>query len=222
MKEEMGRFYLGNGALKIIPVIAALLTAGVIVISAVFGIRYRVYDVFPMLGITILLFVLSRVYFAHEKNVMKAALSAILSFLTAWEFYYLADWIGCLFLAGEPAADAYDWFSFIVRIVFCALFLSIMIRHFILTSEHRSNAKRIRMNTIMLMATVVVFAVSLAVDLVQFSGADPGKKWWGAELSLILSRLFEVTALVEVIGIEILLDMFRSRRERRQIGRENA
>ena len=213
-KNQVSPLYLGSGILKIIPILAACLIIPVAALSVVFEIKYRIYDAFPMIGIVILLFVLSAYYSRHEKNGMKAALSAILAILTAWEFFYLADWVANLF-SETPLADAYDAFSFVVRIISCVLYLSIIVCHFLLTTEHKSNPRRVMRNTYAFMLTVAVFVVALAVDFATYSSAVPGKKWWAVGICTICSRLFEILALLEVVEIEILLDMFRSRREQK-------
>lgn len=202
----------GNILLNIIPFLCAVFFAAATVIAIAFDFVW-VYNFFPMLIILTLLIVLSRSYVIHEKNAMKAALSAVLAALICWECYYMGDYFNYLVLGEDVEADFAEWFAFGGRIASSILFAVIMVFHFLLTSEHKSNPKRVRINTVALMLVVVVFVVMLGSDFVNFFSAVPGKKWWARELSMICIKLFEIAALLEVVRIEMLLDMFRSRRE---------
>lgn len=202
--------------LKTIPFLSALFMVGFAILSFVFDIKSNLLSAFPIVATVVLLFVLSKTYFIHEKNAMKAALSAILAILSGWEFSYLADNFQYLVLSDDPHEYYfYDWFCLgVCLITFVALVL-ITILHFLLTAEHKSNPRRVRTNTMILMLIVLVFLISLVFDFVEFSQAVPGKPWWGTEFSSICAKIVQIIALVEVVRIEIQLDMFRSIREKK-------
>ena len=200
----------------VVPLICVVCFAAVMILAYIYEISYRVYDFFPMLMIVLLLFVLSRTFVSHEKNAMKAALSAILAVLLSWELYYLTDQFTSLVITGNSVGDFYDWFLLGARFASCVLMTVIMTFHFLLTAEHKSNPKRIRTNTIAFMLVAVVFLTTLTYDAFNLTEAVPGRKWWGVECSAVCMKVFEIAALLEVIRIEILLDMFRSRREQKK------
>ena len=202
--------------LKTFPLLATLFMVGFAILSFVFDIKNNLCSTFSIVATVVLLFVLSRTYFIHEKNAMKAALSAILAILSGWEFFYFADNFQYLVLSEEPVEYYfYDWFCMGVDLFTFVALILITILHFLLTSEHKSNPRRVKTNTIILMLIVLVFLVSLVFDFAEFSQAVPGKKWWGREFSMICAKITQIIALVEVVRIEILLDMFRSIREKK-------
>ena len=206
-----------NVLLKIIPFFSVAFFIAAVCLSCIYGIKYRIYDFFPMVTVIVLLFILTRTYLSHEKNVMKAALSAILAILVSWELYYLADSVSFLFFTEDAAPEFNDWFTFLIRIFSCLLFTVIMIFHFLLISEHKSRPGWIGVNTVAFMLVVLLFVISLGNDTVTLFQAVPGKKWWGITLSSVFIKLFEISALHEVIKIEMLLDMFKGRREKCRI-----
>ena len=203
--------------LKTFPLLATLFMVGFAILSFVFDIKNSLCSAFSIVATVVLLFVLSRTYFIHEKNAMKAALSAILAILSGWEFFYFTDNFQYLVLSEEPVEYYfYDWFCMGVDLFTFVALILITILHFLLTSEHKSNPRRVKTNTIILMLIVIVFLVSLVFDFVEISQAVPGKNWWWwAELSMICAKITQIIALVEVVRIEIQLDMFRSNREKK-------
>ena len=202
-----------NKMLKIIPYFCLTLCIASIVLSVYFKITYRIYDVYPMLVTVVMLFVLSSAFVLHEKNAMKAALSAVLTVLLCWELFYLVDTVNFLFLTEDSEPEFYDWFSFAVQIATSVLFTVILTYHFLMTAEHKSNPRRVMINTGALMLIVLLFIVLLGFDVVRLLAAVPGKKWWGNKLTIVAMKLLEIAALFEIVRIERLLDMFRNRRE---------
>ncbi len=202
--------------MKTLPFLATLFMVGFAILSIAFDIKNNLYSAFSIVATVVLLFVLSKTYFIHEKNAMKAALSAILAILSGWEFFYFADNFQYLILSDEPHEYYfYDWFCMGVGLITFIAFIVMTVFHFLLTSEHKSNPRRVKTNTIILMIVVLVFLASLVFDFIEFSQAVPGKKWWGTEFSSICAKITQIVALVEVVAIEILLDMFRSNREKK-------
>lgn len=202
--------------LKALPVSAALFMIGYAILSFVFNITNNLVSSFSIVATVVLLFVLSKTYMIHEKNAMKAALSAILAILSGWEFFYLADNVQYFILSDEPHEYyLYDWVCMGVSLITFVAFVVITVLHFLLTSEHKSNPRRVKANTVILMLVVLVFLISLVFEFVEFSKAVPGKTWWGTEFSTICAKIIQIVALVEVVGIEIQLDMFRTIREKK-------
>lgn len=199
--------------LKVIPFFAAILFLSVCMFAILFDIKYRVYEVGPMLAITVLLFVLSKTFFDHEANVMKAALSAILIALVLWELYHLTDWLSGILIYGNEITDLYDWFCFITSAVFSVLFVLIAVCHFILTSGHRSHQKFVILNSVALIIAILVFIVSAGYSIYNVLTAETGSKWWGNEFGVICMNLFEIAAVAEVVAIDMRLDMFRQIRD---------
>lgn len=135
----------------------------------------------------VLLVILGRSYFDHEKNVMKCAIGGVFSMILAYELLRVMTY-------GFYAA------AVVTLVVAGVLYLS----HLLINSEHHSSPAAILFNQILMFVYLVqgiIFGVLVLVE-----DGTPA-------LSYFLFRLATIFSLAVIVTIEAKLDAYRIARE---------
>jgi len=136
-------------------------------------------------------------YKKHEKNVMKGLLG------------------GVLFIFGSRAVSNVAYYTIIDRsdiaytichCVWALLIIGIMISHFKLAADHRSNPNLVKNNQYLVLASLIFDALWYAFDIIVYDYTV---------LDAISGCLVAVTVLFVIVTVEYRVDLFKQNREQK-------
>lgn len=149
-----------------------------------------------------------RAYAAHDKNVMKGLMGALLIELILNELCYIFGFLRVKIVEEFTASTALGVIFVAIEVVFFTLQVTLFINHFVINSDHHSSPARIRLNQRILfglMATIVVqeaFSIATLSSYTVFT-----------VLQQIMWFVLETTTYGFIICVESKIDEFKAIRE---------
>ena len=149
-----------------------------------------------------------RAYTAHDKNVMKGMLGALLMELILNELCYMFGFLRVK-AAEEFAAGAALGVCFVlIEAVFFTLQVVLFINHFIINSDHHSSPARVRLNRRILFGLMLALVVQETFSIATLSSYTAF-----TVLQQILWFILEVSTYGFILCVESRIDEYKAARE---------
>lgn len=149
-----------------------------------------------------------RAYAAHDKNVMKGLLGALLMELILNELCYIFGFLRIKIVEEFEMSTALGVIFVAIEVVFFTLQVILFINHFVINSDHHSSPVKVRFNQkvlFCLMSTIIVQEMFSIATLSSYTAYTV--------LQQILWFILEISTYGFIICIESKIDEYKALRE---------